>query len=99
MGALNILTGPQTPAVSNVPSGTFTINSQGNLVTSTIPQSFPAARLCQIGQQVLAAFRNAAEAQLRMDQLIVTYSGLKITAREVCGGAMIFLSPAQGVKE
>jgi hypothetical protein len=99
MGFLNVFSGPQTLALSTPPSGSFTVNSEGYMVTSTIPQSFPAALLSQIGQQVLAAFRNAAQAQLQMDQLIVTYAGLKITAREVRGGAMVFLSPAPNLQE
>jgi len=42
---------------------------------------------------VLAAFRFAERAQMPMTEIIIHYSALKILARELRGGAMVFLMP------
>jgi hypothetical protein len=46
----------------------------------------------EISRQVLAAFRDAAAAQLPLSELVVNYPSLKISARELRGGALIFLA-------
>jgi len=76
-----------------LPSGSFTIDHRGNILTSTLPRAFPAARIQKIGREVLAAFRAAQEAEMSVSELIVDYPTLKLTARELKGGAIIFLSP------
>ena len=43
---------------------------------------------------VLDAFRTAASNNLPLTELHIHFSGLTITARELRGGALIFLSPA-----
>ena len=40
-----------------------------------------------------AAFSEAAAAQLPLAELIINYPSLKIAARELRGGAIVFLSP------
>ncbi len=40
-----------------------------------------------------AAFNEAATAQLPLTELVINYPSLKITARELRGGAIVFLSP------
>lgn len=62
-------------------------------MTSTLPQSFPAETIQTIGDQVLAAFRSAKRAQMPLSELIIHYSALKLLARELRGGAMVFLMP------
>jgi hypothetical protein len=76
-----------------LPSGAFTVDAQANLVSSTVPQWIPDAWLVQIGQQVLAVFKGAATVHLPFTELRVHYSAFRITAREMRGGAIIFLSP------
>jgi len=63
------------------------------VLTSTLPSSFPVSRVKDIAQQVRAAFSEAAAAQLPLAELIIHYPSLKITARELRGGAIVFLSP------
>jgi len=41
----------------------------------------------------LNAFRQATTAQLPLSELVVEYPSLRITARELRGGAIIFLAP------
>lgn len=62
-------------------------------MTSTLPQSFPEARMRHIGEQVLAAFRAARAANMPLTELIVHFATLKVLARELRGGAIIFLMP------
>jgi hypothetical protein len=77
-----------------LPSGCFTLHRGGILVASTLPSSFPQAAVMEIGRVVLAAFKTAQTANLVLSDLHLKFSGLDITARELRGGAMIFLQPA-----
>jgi hypothetical protein len=97
MGLLNLLArrGGQAGAgtLVRLPTGSFTLDPTGKVVASTLPQSFPMARVRQIGNLVLATFRAAHEVNLPLTELIVDYAALKLTARELRGGAIIFLAP------
>ncbi len=77
-----------------LPTGSFTVDPAGQLITSTLPQSFPAICVAEMAQAVLSAFRLAQEAQVPLTEITVNYSALKLTARELRGGAIIFLSPS-----
>jgi hypothetical protein len=74
-------------------TGCFTVDRTGHIVTSTLPQSFPASHLRHIAQKVLATFCAAQEAQMSLTELIINYPALKLSARELRGGAIIFLTP------
>jgi hypothetical protein len=93
MGLLNKFFKSSAPELTRIPSGSFTLDAKGNLVSSTVPTWFPPSHLHDIGHNVVAIFRDAQQAQLQMSELIVHYGALKITARELRGGAIIFLSP------
>lgn len=93
MGFLNLFSGPPAQTMVRLPSGSFTINSSGQVVASTLPQSFPAPLVREIGMLVLHTFRSAAEARTPLSELVVDFSALKIKARELRGGAIIFLFP------
>jgi len=82
-----------TQRLIRLPSGSFTLDADGKIMTSTLPQSFPEKRMLEIGQQVLTALRAARQAQLPLSELIINYSALKLLARELRGGAIIFLMP------
>ena len=75
------------------PSGTFTISSNGTIMTSTLPQSFPATDIRRVGQMVLVAFRAAEGAGIKLTELCFQYPKLKLVAREARGGAIVFLRP------
>lgn len=76
-----------------LPSGSFSIHSGGEIVSSTLPSSFPSQIVLQVGQTVLAAFRRAQEANLPLGEMHIHFSGITVTARELKGGALIFLNP------
>ena len=69
------------------------MDAHGSLVSSTLPQWVPEALAVQIGQQILAVFKGAAGVRLPFSELRVQYEAFRITARELRGGAIIFLSP------
>jgi hypothetical protein len=92
MGLLNLFAKP-TPSLLRLPSGSFTVDREGAVLMSTLPRSFPASVVKDIAQQVRVAFGEAAAAQLPLAELIIHYPSLKITARELRGGAIVFLSP------
>ena len=93
MGILSKLFKSQPGALPRLPGGSFTLDARGNIVSSTVPQWFPAAHLQDIGENIVSIFRDAQKAHLQLSELIVHYGALKVTARELRGGAIIFLAP------
>ena len=81
------------PAVTRLPSGSFTVNRDCKVVTSTLPQNFSPILMQEIAGHALNAFREAQAAGLTPMELEVHYASLKITAREMRGGAIVFLTP------
>ena len=75
-----------------LPSGSFTVDREGAVLVRTLPSSFPDELVRDIGEQVIASFREAAEAQLPLSQIMIHYPSLKITARELRGGAIVYLA-------
>jgi hypothetical protein len=79
--------------LQRLPSGSFTVDAQGQVVSSTVPQAVPASLVQEIGQCVVAVFQDARKANLSFSEMVAQYATFKITAREMRGGAIIFLSP------
>ena len=73
-------------------SGCFTVDRNGQIVASTLPQAFPLMQVQEIAQRVLKTFHSIQEANLPLTEIIVNYSALILTARELRGGAIIYLS-------
>jgi hypothetical protein len=92
MGLLNLLRSP-APTLLRLPSGSFTVDRTGAVVTTTLPSHFPEDVVQGLARLVLDAFRDAAQAQLPLSELIADYSSLRITARALRGGAIIFVAP------
>jgi len=92
MGLLSFFSKP-APTLVKLPSGSFTVDCEGDVIVGTLPSSFPKELVEVIANQVLAAFRDAARAQLVLSELVIHYPSLKITARELRGGAIVFLAP------
>ncbi len=92
MGLLKLFSKP-TPTVLRLPSGSFTVDREGAVLTGTLPSSFPTSLVKDIAQKVRAAFDAAATAQLPLAELVITYPSLKIAARELRGGLIVFLTP------
>ena len=92
MGLLKLFAKAPSPLL-RLPSGSFTVDREGSVVVGTLPSNFPETLVRDIAREVLTAFRDAEAAQLPLSELIVNFPSLKITARVLRGGAVIFLSP------
>jgi hypothetical protein len=93
MGFLGLFAKAATLNLVRLPNGSFTVDSSGKILVSTLPQGFPESWAQQIGRVVLASFHNAEAAQTPLRELVVEYSALKLTARALRGGAIVFLAP------
>ena len=98
MGILKPFSRADQPiAPERLPSGCFAVHRGGGLVSSTLPSSFSPKLLQEISKAVLDAFASAGDTQVGINELHVEYAGLTILAREMRGGALIFLQPRQSV--
>jgi hypothetical protein len=80
-------------AVQQLPTGSLTVDRDGHVVTSTVSSAYSRALLQNIGHEVLALFHEAREAQMPLAEISLHFASLRITARELRGGAIIFLFP------
>jgi hypothetical protein len=94
MGLLNFIKKGKRTKLVRLPTGSFTLDRDGNVMTSTLPQGFPESQIQAVSKCVLTAFQMAKKAQMPLSELIVNYNALRILARELRGGAIIFLMPA-----
>ena len=97
MGFLSFRSKPKdaevTSALVRLPSGSCTVDPSGRVVASTLPRAFPGVLVEEITTAVLTTFQAAREAQMPLTEIVADYSALKLTARELRGGAIIFLAP------
>lgn len=94
MGILKIFSKtPEASTLARLPAGSFTVDREGRIMTSTLPQSFPAPHVKEVAQVVLDSFRLAQAVNLPLNELVIQYAALKITAKELRGGAIIYLVP------
>jgi hypothetical protein len=80
-------------SVRQLPVGSLTVDRDGHVVTSTVSTAYPEALLSEIGRSVLILFREARTAQMPLAEVSIHFASLRITARELRGGAVIFLFP------
>jgi hypothetical protein len=95
MGILSFFskTQPTGAEMTRLPTGSFTVDGHGRIIVSTLPQTFSQNVAKDIGRLILDTFHSAQETQLPLTELIIQYSALKITARSLRGGAIIFFTP------
>ena len=80
-------------AVKQLPSGSITVNRHGKLITATVSSTYPPELLRAIGNDALQLMRDAQTAQMPVVEITINFASLRITARELRGGAIIFLFP------
>lgn len=78
---------------SRLPAGSFSVDRAGTILASTLPQNFPLADTRAISELVLSLFRSAPRYGVPLHQLRIRYESLTIIARELRGGAIVFLAP------
>jgi hypothetical protein len=83
----------RTAAVQELPSGSLTVDRNGNTITSTISSAYPSSLLKEIARDVLKLFQEARDAQMPLGEVSLHFASLRVTARELRGGAIIFLFP------
>jgi len=83
---------PAKPVLLQVPAGSFTVSRDGQVMNSTLPQAFVKTHVRFISEHVLAAFRLAKAAELPLTELAISYSTLKIVARELRGSVVVFIA-------
>jgi hypothetical protein len=80
----------EPPGPPPLPNGSFCIDKTGQITTSTVPRAFPEEILEEIARRVLLTFRNGKLYGYETKEITVTYDNIKIRARELRGGAMVF---------
>lgn len=98
MGLLSFFSKKREPELLALPSGSFTLSREGRMMTSTLPVSFPPELVAEIGEHVLASFRRAEKSKMPMSEIIINFAALKLLARELRGGAIVFLVPQGAAK-
>ena len=88
---------PKNKAVgpARFPRGSYTISSAGSIVVSTLPGTFPRDRMVTIGRAVLSALSSARELGTPFTELAADFAGVEIRARDLSGGAIIFITPQE----
>lgn len=80
-------------AIRQLPAGSITVDRDGRIVSSTIPSAYPPQLLRDIGRDVLAIFNEGRASQVQLTEITLQFASLRVTARELRGGAIIFLFP------
>ena len=77
------------------PRGSYTVSPSGSVVVSTLPRSFPREQMETIGKVVLSALASTRELGAPLAELAADFAGLEIRARDLAGGAIIFVTPQE----
>ena len=81
------------PALKTPVSGSLAIGPDGRIIACTLPGTLPASTIKELGETVLHAFDSARQCNLPLSDLVTEFAGIKIVARKLRGGALIFLQP------
>jgi hypothetical protein len=76
-----------------IPTGCFSMDPDGRIVSCTLPGSFPEEILKEIGNTILMTFQQASNTGLGLTEISIHYASLRISARDLHGGALVFLNP------
>jgi len=92
---MNSLVKSQAMGPARFPRGSYTVSSDGGIVVSTLPGSFPRDRMEAIARVMLSALGSARELGAPFTELAADFAGLEIRARDLAGGAIIFVTPQE----
>ncbi|HEY4417678.1 MAG TPA: hypothetical protein VGO57_18445 [Verrucomicrobiae bacterium] len=96
MGLKNIISdwfGGSPASIQQLPAGSVTVDRQGTVITSTVSSAYPQKVLHAIGNDVLEIFHEARAAHMPLAEITLRFGSLRLTARELRGGAIIFFYP------
>ena len=80
-------------AVQSLPAGSLTVDRHGAIITCTVSSAYPQNLLTAIGREIISLLHEARTAQLPLAEINLHFGSLQVTARELRGGAVIFLLP------
>jgi hypothetical protein len=63
------------------------------IIVTTLASSFPQELLQGMGETVIQTFADARKAGLPLDRLVIQFGSLRVSARELSGGAIVFFAP------
>ena len=86
-------------AVQQLPAGTITVDRSGQILTSTVASTYSRGLLRDIGRDVLDVFREARNAEMPLSEINLQFGSLHVSARELRGGAIIFLIPQSALNK
>jgi len=92
---MNASTNSQAMGPARFPRGSYTVSAGGKVVISTLPGSFSRDRMEAIGKVILSALASARELGTPFTELAADFAGLEIRARDLAGGAIIFVTPQE----
>ena len=92
---MNRLQQPEAMGPARFPHGSYTVAPGGQIVVSTLPRSFSREHMEEIGKVILSALGSARELGTPFSELAADYAGLEIRARDLAGGAIIFVTPQE----
>ena len=86
---------PET--LAQLPAGSFSVDSSGEILVGTVPSDWLNRHGPPLARVLVSTFA-AAEAQAcPLAEIVVRFAGLKVTARNLRGGALVFLAPLQAM--
>ena len=88
---------PRKTDLVEFPKGSFTVDGRGKVLTSTLPRKFVTQHVQAIATAVLAAQKAARQNHSPLSELVVCFDGLKLVARDMRGGAIVFLERQSGI--
>ena len=92
---MNPFSKPKAFGPAKFPRGSYTVSSTGKIVVSTLPSGFSQERMVEIGKVVLATLGSARELGTPFTELAADFAGIEIRARDLAGGAIIFVTPQE----
>ena len=95
MGLLSRTSRTPTPKPEVVPSGSFTVDRNGRVLTSTIRSGVAPETLTRIAKTVLETLHTSQENASQLQEFVVQFPQMILKARDLRGGAIIFLTPTK----
>jgi CheY-like chemotaxis protein len=80
---------------THFPTGSYTITSDGRVLVTNLPSSFPRVKMEVIGKVMLSTLATARELDCPLTELAADFPGIEVRARADDGGAIIFITPQE----
>jgi hypothetical protein len=75
-------------------AGSFLMDDQGGIRSSTLPNSFPQDRLQSIASNIFKTFQTVRKALMECNELRVDYPALSLQAKRGPRGTMVYITSA-----